>query len=130
MLDGCTSIRPTLKDFTPKLPISRTTLQIVATGGTTKPEINGDAAFNLCFNACLRMGEVAYTDKQRAEPSFTSTKATRSDIHISPNRDHLTFRLKRSKTDKDKQGVQIIVAAIYDAVCPVTAMQRLFLCDP
>ena len=76
------------------------------------------------------MGEISYTNKQRSEPSFAVTKATHLDIQFSPSEDHLTFRLKRSKTDKDKQGVQIIIAATFNAVCPVAALQRLFLLDP
>ena len=48
------------------------------------------------------MGEISYTDKQRSEPLFTVIKATCLDVQFSPFRDYLTFRLKRSKTDKDK----------------------------
>ena len=51
------------------------------------------------------MGEISYTNKQRSEPSFTVTKATCLDIQFSPFGDYFTFRLKWSKTDKDKQGV-------------------------
>ena len=51
------------------------------------------------------MGEISYTDKQRSELLFTATKATCLDIQFSPSRDYLTFYLKRSKTDKDKQGI-------------------------
>ena len=68
------------------------------------------------------MGEISYTDKQRSKPLFAVTKATRLDVQFSPSGDYLTFRLKRSKTDKDKQGVQIIVAATLNAVCPVAAL--------
>ena len=51
------------------------------------------------------MGEISYTNKQRSEPSFAVTKATCLDIQFSPFRDYLTFRFKRSKTDKNKQGI-------------------------
>jgi len=130
ILDGATSLNPNPKEATPKLPISRSILAQIATSSNSIPGVNTDAAFCLAFAGCLRMGEISYTDKQRSEPSFAATKATRSDVQFSPSGDHLTFRLKRSKTDKDKQGVQIIVAATFDAVCPVAALQRLFLLDP
>jgi hypothetical protein len=41
----------------------------------------------------------------------------------------MTFRLKRSKTYKHKEGVQITIAATYDPVCPVAAMHRLLTVD-
>ena len=51
------------------------------------------------------MGKISYTNKQRSKPLFAITKATCLDIQFSPFRDHLTFHLKWSKTNKDKQGV-------------------------
>ena len=51
------------------------------------------------------MGEISYTNKQRSEPLFAATKATHLNVQFSPSRDYLTFYLKQSKTNKDKQGV-------------------------
>ena len=130
MLDGATSLNPSIKGVAPKLPILRSTLEKIASSSTSIPGVNVDAAFCLAFAGCLRMGEITYSDKQRSEASFTATKATRSDVHFSSSGDHLTFRLKRSKADREKQGIQIVVAATYDAVCPVAALQRLFSLDP
>ena len=67
--------------------------------------VNTDAAFCLAFIGCLCIGEISYTNKQRSELLFVVTKATRLNIQFSFFKDHFTFRLKRSKTDKDKQGV-------------------------
>ncbi len=75
------------------------------------------------------MGEIMYTEKQRAHPSFAQANATRGNVSFSPSGDHLTIRLKRSKTDREKQGVQIIIAATRDDVCPVAALKKLFLID-
>jgi hypothetical protein len=83
MLDGATSLNPSLKEATQKLPISRSILTKIATGSSSIPGVNTDAAFCLAFAGCLRMGEISYTDKQRSEPSFAATKATRSDKHPS-----------------------------------------------
>jgi hypothetical protein len=97
--------KPTPTPTTPKLPILRSILAKIATSSNSIPGVNTDAAFCLAFAGCLRMGEISYTDKQRSKLSFAATKATRLDIQFSPSGDYLTFRLKRSKTDKDKQGV-------------------------
>ncbi|OCK98974.1 uncharacterized protein K441DRAFT_541449, partial [Cenococcum geophilum 1.58] len=67
--------------------------------------VNTNAAFYLAFVGYLRMGKISYTNKQRSKPLFTATKATRLDVQFSPSKNYLTFRLKRSKTNKDKQGV-------------------------
>ena len=67
--------------------------------------VNTDATFCLTFAGYLCMGEISYTNKQRSELSFTVTKTTYLDIQFSPSRDYLTFYLKWSKTDKDKQGI-------------------------
>ena len=68
------------------------------------------------------MGEISYTNKQQSKLLFTVTKATYLDVQFSPFRDHLTFHLKWNKTDKDKQGVQIIIAATFNAVCPIVVL--------
>ena len=67
--------------------------------------VNTDATFYFTFAGCLHIGEIFYTNKQQSEPLFTITKATCSDIQFSPFRDHFTFYLKQSKTNKDKQGI-------------------------
>ena len=67
--------------------------------------VNTDAAFYVTFIGCLYMGKISYINKQQSEPLFTITKITYLDIQFSPFKDHLTFYLKQSKTDKDKQGI-------------------------
>ena len=54
----------------------------------------------------------------------------RSDITFN-NKDsdegkHITIALKRNKTDYNYKGVEIILAAIEDAICLVRALRRLF----
>ena len=105
ILDGATSFNPSLKKATLKLPISRSILAKIVTSNNSIPGVNTDAAFCLAFAGCLRMGEISYTNKQRSELLFAATKATCLNVQFSPSGDYLTFRLKRSKTDKDKQGV-------------------------
>ena len=80
ILDGATSLNPNPKEATPKLLISCSILAKIVTSSNSILGVNTDAAFCLAFAGCLRMGEISYTDKQRSEPSFAATKATRSDI--------------------------------------------------
>ena len=104
ILNGAISLNPSPKEAILKLLISRSILAKIATSSNSILGVNTDAAFCLTFVGCLRMGEISYTNKQR------------------PSKDYLTFRLKRSKTNKDKQGVQIIIAATFDVVCPIAVL--------
>jgi hypothetical protein len=105
ILDGAISLNPNPKEATLKLLILYSIFAKIVTSSNLILGVNTDAAFCLTFAGCLRMGEISYTNKQQSKLSFTATKATCLDIQFSPFRDHLTFCLKRSKTDKDKQGV-------------------------
>jgi hypothetical protein len=105
ILDGAISLNPNLKEAILKLLILYSILAKIITSSNLILGVNTDAAFCLAFAGCLCIGEISYTDKQRSELLFTATKVTHLDIQFSPSRDHLTFYLKWSKTDKDKQGV-------------------------
>jgi hypothetical protein len=72
------------------------------------------------------MGEFTYTAKRAKGKAFIHTELTRSDVHISKGLDYLTLSLKRSKMDRENQGVNIIVAATGDAACPVTLLRHLY----
>jgi hypothetical protein len=105
ILNGAISLNLNLKEATLKLSILYSILAKIAISSNSILKVNTDAAFYLAFIGCLHMGKISYTNKQQSELSFAITKATHLDIQFSPFRDHLTFYLKRSKTDKDKQGV-------------------------
>jgi hypothetical protein len=105
ILNRATSLNFNLKEATPKLLILYSILAKIATSNNLILGVNTDAAFCLTFIGCLYMGEISYTNKQRFKLLFTVTKATHLDIQFSPSRDYLTFYLKWSKTNKDKQGV-------------------------
>ena len=105
ILDGATSLNLNLKEATPKLLILYNILAKIMTSSNLILGVNTDAAFYFAFAGCLYIGEISYTNKQQSEPSFAVTKATCLDIQFSPSRDYLTFYLKRSKTNKNKQGV-------------------------
>ena len=105
ILDGATSFNFNLKEATPKLLILYSILAKIVISSNLILGVNTNTAFYLTFIGCLYIGKISYTDKQRSKPLFTITKATYLDIQFSPFRDHLTFYLKWSKTNKNKQGV-------------------------
>jgi hypothetical protein len=93
--------------------------------------INSNAAFCLAFTAFLCIGEFTYTIKEAADlTTFIATKLIRSNVHFIEDYNYLILRLKWSKTDTKHKGVSIIVAAIGDKACPVTALYILFWVNP
>ena len=94
ILDRATSLNPSLKEATPKLPILRSILAKIATSSNLILGINTNTTFYLTFVEYLYIGKISYTNKQQFKPLFTATKATRLDIQFSPSRDYFTFRLK------------------------------------
>jgi hypothetical protein len=105
ILDGATSLNPNLKEATLKLLISHSILTKIVTSSNLIPGVNTNATFCLAFTGYLYIREISYINKQQSKPLFTATKATYLDIQFSLSRNHFTFYFKRSKTNKDKQGV-------------------------
>jgi hypothetical protein len=102
ILDGATSLNPSLKEAILKLLILYTILAKIITNSNLTLKANTDTTFCLTFVGYLYIGEISYTNKQWSELLFTITKATCLNIQFSPSKDYLTFYFKRSKTDKDK----------------------------
>jgi hypothetical protein len=105
ILDEATSLNSNLKEAIPKLLISYSILTKITTSSNLILKINTNATFCFTFTGCLYIGEISYTNKQWSKLLFVATKATYLDIQFSPFKDHFTFHLKWSKTDKDKQSV-------------------------
>ena len=78
----------------------------------------------------MRMGELTYTAAEAKKATFAETGLTRSDISFAEGDQYAILRLKRSKTDTEHTGVQIILAATGEQTCPVAALRRLFIQDP
>ena len=93
-------------------------------------DLNIDATFKVAWAGFLRLGEITYTVADRKKTSFQRLKPTRGDISFAENDQYATLRLKRSKTDTNHSGVQIVLAATNESTCPVTALRRLFRNDP
>ena len=148
MTDGARRLQPT----TPKRvrePISRPTVARISEFVSSLPvptspaaplaplapeardRLNVGTACRVAFAGFLRVGEFTYSAKDLANSRlFASTKLTRGDIRFSPTGDHAQLLLKRSKTDKNHEGVHILLAATNDAACPVAGLTQLFAHDP
>ena len=94
-------------------------------------EINTVTVATVAFKGFLYSGEFTYEVKDlRNKRSFKNTSLLRSDITFSDLDEHVTVSLKRSKTDYDHVGVDVIIAATATPTCPVRALRRLFEDDP
>lgn len=96
----------------------------------TVDDLNADTAFKVAWAGFLRLGEITYTATEAKKASFKDKKVTRSDISFSEGDQYAILRLKRSKTDTEHTGVQIVLAATGEKTCPVNALRRLFIQDP
>ena len=99
------------------------TLSIVA----KVDEVNLTAALATGFAGFLRSGEFTYETRDLSSwRTFESTSLLRSNVRFSDSFDHAILTLKRSKTDLEHKGVQIVLAASLNSTCPVLALKRLF----
>jgi integrase len=142
LIDGARRLNPITKVRVRK-PISRDTITKLSAGLATLPlqplemttnlldDLNFATACRVAFAGFLRPGEFTYkTEDLSARPIFSATKLTRSDVRFSSSLDHVQLTLKRSKTDRCHEGVQIILVKTGDGACPVDALQKLLLLDP
>ncbi|KAJ3454842.1 hypothetical protein MRS44_013442 [Fusarium solani] len=142
LIDGARRLTPRTKVRVRK-PISREAITKLSAGLATLPpqpsqmttdlrdDLNFATACRVAFAGFLRIGEFTYKREDLGTPSiFLATKLTRSDIRFSSSFDHAQLTLKRSKTDRRHEGVQIILAKTGDGACPVDALQKLLLLDP
>lgn len=116
-----------------KLSADMITLPLQPSGMTANllDDLNFATACQVAFAGFLRLGEFTYrTDDLGTRAVFVATKLTRSDIRFSPSLDHAQLTLKRRKTNRRHEGVQVILTKKGDGACPVNALQKLLLLDP
>ncbi len=75
----------------------------------------------------MRMGKLIYMAAEAKKATFAETSLTRSDISFAEGDQYAILYLKRSKTDTEHTGVQIILAATGEQMCPVAALRKLFI---
>lgn len=119
-----------------RYPISQSMLERITSTAidNQNPDINDlnvNTAFLVAWAGFLRMGEFTYSKAELQDILlFERTRLTRNDISFSDDGQCATLRLKRSKTDVNHSGVQIILAATSHVTCPVRALRLLFELDP
>lgn len=114
-----------------RLPITQDILEkITKDKPHTVTQVNIETAFKVAWAGFMRMGELTYTAVDAKKATFAETGLTRSDISFAEEDLYAILRLKRSKTDIEHTGVQIILAATDERTFPVVALRRLFIQDP
>lgn len=84
------------------------------------------AAFLLAFFGFLRVSEFAVTHGSSFDPRMHATMA---DITWHKEH-HLTFHLRRSKTDQLARGHDIVIGPAHNGLCPIQAMRWYFKSCP
>ena len=132
VLDGIKRCQPTLTPTKKAKPISLSTLhKLVDSCSSSLSDIHFSTACKVAFAGFLRLGEFTYSKEDlKDKRTFAHTKLTRSDITFDEQGKYAILRLKRSKTDFDHTGVEIVLAATSDDICPVSALKHLVTIDP
>ena len=123
LLDGIKRCQPDAEVHKAE-PISRQTLvKLAKTDTGSIADLNFITACKVAWAGFLRCGEFTYSAKD-----YPGSKLTRSDVTFDEAFSYAIIRLKRSKTDYDHKGVEIVLAASRDQVCPwpVSALRDLF----
>lgn len=77
------------------------------------------AAFTLAFYGFLRVSEYSYPSQHKYNRSH---HLLQKDIHVASNQ--ITLTLKRSKTDRFRRSMSIIIGSTGSSTCPVQAMRK------
>ena len=110
-----------------RLPITRDILRrlVSAPSSSELPDdANVSAALRVGWAAITRLGEITYGRGEATADKIIK----RGDVSL--RTDHAVLRLRHSKSDVEKKGVDILLAATNDDLCPVEALRSLFGTDP
>ena len=114
-----------------RLPITKNILEkITKDEPFSVTDLNVDTSFKVVWPGFMRMGELTYTAAEAKKATFAETGLTRWDIYFAESDQYAILRLKRSKTDTEHTGVQIIQAATGERICPLAALRKLFIQGP
>ena len=87
--------------------------------------MNYDTAFKTAWAGFLQIGKFTYTQQNLKSKAFKDTELTQSDITFAENNEYAILCLKRSKTNINHQGVEIILTAVNNSLCSVQVLCRL-----
>ena len=114
-----------------RLPITKDILEKITEDELLSvTDLNINTAFKVAWTDFLRMRKLTYMATEAKEATFAETGLTSIDISFAEGDQYAILRLKRSKTDTEHTGVQIILAATGERKCPIAALRRLFIQDP
>lgn len=114
-----------------RLPITKNILEkITEEEPLLVTDLNVDTAFKVAWAGFMRMGELTYAAAEAKKATFAETSLTRLDISFAEKDQYAILHLKKSKTNTEYIGVQIILAATGKRTCPVAALRKLFIQDP
>ncbi len=114
-----------------RLPITKEILEKITEEELLSiTDLNVDTDIRLAWAGFGRMGELTYTAAETKKATFAERGLIRSDISFAEAGQYAILRLKRSKTDTEHTGLEIILAATGEPTCPVSALRRLFIRDP
>ncbi|TVY48206.1 hypothetical protein LOCC1_G001875 [Lachnellula occidentalis] len=124
-----TSFEEQIEQITLARPISAR--QLPTLSNTEIDDLNFSTALKVSFAGFLRTKEITYEPKDiKNRPVFEHTKLQRRDITFADNDEHAIVFLRSSKSDKEHQGVEIVLARTGAPSCPVIALKSLFKLDP
>ena len=91
--------------------------------------MNYDTAFKTAWAGFLWVNKFTYTQQNLKSKAFKDTELTQSDITFAENDEYAILHLKRSKTDINHQGVEIMLTAVNNSLCSVQTLRRLVMKD-
>lgn len=89
-------------------------------------KINIDIAFKVAWVGFLKLDEITYINAKAQAFAFVEIKLTCLDIIFADDNQHIILRLKQNKINFNHTRVKIVLAAIHDKTCPVTAFYTFF----
>lgn len=102
-----------------RLPITKDILEKITEEDLfTFTDLNIDTALKVAWAGFMRIGELTYTAADAKKATFSKTGLTRSEISFAESDQYAILCIKRSKTDTEHTGVQIILAATEHARWP------------
>lgn len=100
----------------------------IETSQIARDNLNFDTLAKVAFAGFFRLGELTFKSHEQSH-DFTDIKIRRNDVTFASDGSQVQIRLRRSKTDKENRGVNIVLAATSSPTCPVRSLRALFIAD-
>ena len=108
-----------------RLPITKNIFEMMAEKeDPTVTDFNIDTTLKMAWANLIRIEESIYTSAEAKKATFSKTGLIRSNISFAGGDQYVILRLKRSKTNTEHTGVQIILAATNNRTCFITSLRK------